>query len=248
MHHSFIDKYSDRDSILHRFDPRLKVLCAITAIICILSTPTALASYLLFYAALILTIWLLSRLPFTHLLTRLGITLPFIALIALGTIFSNGETLPIHRYLIIIAKSALAITILTLLASTTRFPNLLKALEWYRMPKIILSLLAFLYRYIFILIDEFERISIGRKSRQFTKNLKTAWQSRAWTIGTLFLRSFERSERIYAAMLARGFSGEIRTLPMKYRINTIQIANGIVFVIICIAIRSMPYIANFWRN
>lgn len=211
MHHSFIDKYSDLGSPIHRLDVRLKIGLAFVTLILILITPPSFAVLLPIYAVIILILWFISRLPLMHLVKRLGITLPFIVLMALGALFVSGEISPLHRYIFIVAKAILAIAILTLLTSTARFPLLLKGLSWFGMPRIMISIMSFLYRYLFIVIDEAERLSVGRRSRQLSDSRVLAWKSRSWMIGTLFLRSMERSERVYRAMLARGFTGMIRT-------------------------------------
>ena len=212
MHHSFIDKYSDRSSIIHRVDAQLKIIIAFAALIIIIGTPQNYAMALVGYAIVIGICWLISRVPLTHLVKRLGIALPFVTLIAVGTAFGGNLSSPLDRFVVIVAKAALAITVLTILTSTTRFPQMLKGCSRLGMPRVISSIMAFLYRYIFILIDEAERLNMGRRSRRFSRSRRLAWKGRAWMTGALFVRSLERSERVYQAMLARGFSGQIHTL------------------------------------
>jgi cobalt/nickel transport system permease protein len=112
----------------------------------------------------------------------------------------------------ILAKAWLSILSLILLTSTTKFTSLLKGLEQLRMPRVMVMLLSFMYRYIFVLVDEVMRMKQARDSRNFGG--RRLWQIRTIgnMIGTLFIRSYERGERVYAAMLARGFDGQIRTL------------------------------------
>lgn len=131
--------------------------------------------------------------------------------------------------------------ILTLLTSTTPFPQLLHGFGCLGMPRIMRSLLAFLYRYIYIIFDEAERLSMGRRSRQFAPSRVLAWKSRAWMIGTLFLRSLDRSERVYRAMLARGFTGDMKTLAEPRRLAPSHIVSGTALATLLIAIRIVSY-------
>jgi len=240
MHHSFIDKYSDGTSAIHRFDVRLKIVLSIATLICILSTPQAYMVLLAGYAALILLGWWAAHLPWKHLAQRIGIALPFVALIALGTLIAADRDTRVLYFFFIVAKAALAIGVLSLLTSTTRFPQLLDGFAWFGAPRILTAVLAFLYRYLFILLDEGERLSIGRRSRQLARRRALAWKSRAWMVGTLFLRSLERSERVYHAMLARGFSGSIRREAIVAHASPTQIAWGLLLVASVIAIRAVP--------
>jgi cobalt/nickel transport system permease protein len=237
MHHSFIDKYSDIASPVHRIDPRLKIGVAVIALLCILSTPPPAALALAGFAACILATWIAARLPLIHLLKRLGLAVPFVVLIAIGSAFAGGGEAPWHRFLFIVAKAMLAIAVLTMLTSTTRFPSLLTAFEQFRMPRIISSILAFIYRYIFILIDEAERLGIGRRSRQLSRNIRLAWKARAHSIGTLFLRSLERSERVYGAMQARGYDGTMRSMKASASPSWVQFLAAGLFVAVFVSIR-----------
>ena len=107
---------------------------------------------------------------------------------------------------------ALSILYLIWLTSTTKLANLLSGLEQLRMPRMMIMILSFMYRYLFILVDEVMRMKQARDSRSFGGG--RLWQIRTIgsMVGTLFIRSYERGERVYAAMVARGFDGQIRTL------------------------------------
>ena len=210
MHHSFIDKYSGLKSPLHHLDTRIKILATLIITIGVVITPLNYFFPFIIYAVLAVTLWIISRIPFTYLLSRLSVTLPFVAIMTLGIAMGSGigGAKSWLVFLHIIIRAALALTFLTLLTSTTPFPKLLEGLRWFKMPKVIHSLLVFIYRFIYIIIDEFQRLNRGRKSREFGQNLGLAWKARASMIGTFLIRSIERSERVYQAMLARGYSGE----------------------------------------
>jgi len=112
----------------------------------------------------------------------------------------------------ILAKAWLSILSLILLTSATKIASLLEGLEQLRMPRVMVMILSFMYRYIFVLVDEVLRMKQARDSRNFGGS--RLWQMRTIgnMIGTLFIRSYERGERVYAAMLARGYAGHSQTL------------------------------------
>lgn len=242
MHHTFIDNYSSGTSVLHRADPRLKIAVAVVVIVCIVTVPPSDATLLIAYAVALSLLWLYIRLPFMHLAKRLSIALPLVAIIAAGTLFAGTDHAPWQLLCVLLAKAALAIAVTSLIVSTTAFPKLIRGLEWYGMPCIVTAVLAFLYRYFFVLIDEFERLSIGRRSRQFTGKRMLTWKSGAWMIGTLFVRSMERSERIYRAMLSRGFDGRMHALDERSSLSAGQVSIGVIAAAAAIAVRAAPAI------
>jgi cobalt/nickel transport system permease protein len=112
----------------------------------------------------------------------------------------------------VVTKAWLCILSLILLSSTTRLADLLKGLKQLKVPQVIVLILSFMYRYIFVLADEVMRMKQARDSRNFGGRRLHQLKTVGNMIGTLFVRSYERGERVYAAMLARGFDGEVRTL------------------------------------
>jgi cobalt/nickel transport system permease protein len=111
-------------------------------------------------------------------------------------------------------KSWLSVLVSGLLVATTRWPDLLLALRSMRLPTVLINTLALMVRYLGVLVDEALRMQAARDSRSAGPGRSVIWRARVLggMIGSLFIRSLERSERIYAAMLARGFAGELRSL------------------------------------
>jgi len=199
MHHSFIDRYSNLQSPIHRLDPRLKIAIAFLAIVGVIITPPVSLTLFWGYIAAASTLWISSQIPLRHLLSRLAVAIPFVAVMGIGMGYG-------HPFIYIMMRSILAVTFLTLLTSTTPFPLLLEGLRWYRLPKVLHLLLSFIYRFIYIIIDEFQKLNRGRRSREFGRHIKLSWKGRSWMIGTFLIRSIERSERVYQAMLSRGYA------------------------------------------
>jgi len=132
----------------------------------------------------------------------------------------------------VVIKAWLSILSLIVLSSTTKFSELLKGLEQLRMPKVMVMILSFMYRYIFVLVDEVIRMKQARDSRNFGG--KRTWQLKTIgnMVGTLFLRSYERGERVYGAMVARGFEGQTRTLTnLRFQAVDLYYAMGFAVVL-----------------
>lgn len=212
MHHSYIDKYAGLDSLIHRIDPKTKLIVSFVFILFIaLASPTA---YLFFILCGLMLVMLLalSRIPFLFIFKKTLTVIPFVILIAIFIPFMKGQE-GIILFRSIVIKSYLSVLCMTLLISSTRFDSLLKGLEQLKMPRLFIMTMSFMYRYLFLLIDEIHRMERARESRSFCKprpfhTIKTLSN----IIGVLFVRSYERAERVYLAMRSRGFTGDIKTM------------------------------------
>ena len=250
MKHSFIDEYSDLDSLIHNLDPRTKLIVSFAFIVFIVLTPVTNWPAFIFYFCMIAVLLLISRLPPFYVLKRSLVILPFVLMIAVFIpFFKQGEVAGSYNIglwqisvsysgLLVLAnvlsKAWLGILSLILLSSTTKLADLLKGLRQLRVPHVIVLILSFMYRYIFVLMDEMMRMKQARDSRNFGGSRLHQLRTIGNMIGTLFIRSYERGERVYGAMLARGFDGEVRTLQtLKFGRNDIyfSISFGMVLVI-----------------
>ena len=258
MKHSFIDQYSDRDSFIHRLDPRTKFITTLVFILAVaLTLPNRWQAFAL-YLFLIVTLIFVSRVPILYVLKRSLVIMPFVVLIAIFIpFFKEGEVAGSYNIWLwqvsvtysglqvlwnILAKAWLSILSLILLTSTTKLANLLKGLEQLRMPGVMVMILSFMYRYIFVLVDEVMRMKQARDSRNFGG--KRLWQIRTIgnMIGTLFIRSYERGERVYGAMLARGFDGKSRTLDrLNFRQADVFFVIGFSLVLVLASVLNLLY-------
>ncbi|MCR4405856.1 MAG: cobalt ECF transporter T component CbiQ [Anaerolineae bacterium] len=250
MKHSFIDRYSDLDSPIHHLDPRTRILTTLAFVLAVMVTPPT--SWLAFtlYASLMAGLVLLAKLPVRYVLKRSAVVLPFVLMVAVFVPFwGRGQVMGsynvwlwrvsvTHDGLLVLwsvtVKSWLSALALILLSSTTRFSELLKGLEHVGVPRVMVMILAFMYRYIFVLADEVMRMQRARDSRDVAPLRPYGggwlWQIRTVgnMIGTLFIRSYERAERVYGAMVARGFDGQVRTLN-DLHFRRADLGFGIVF-------------------
>jgi cobalt/nickel transport system permease protein len=233
MHFHVVDAYQETGSLLHRIDARVKVIMTFAMILLIALTPMgAFGAYVGFFA-IVMAGALIARVDPLIVLKRSLITLPFagaaISLIftipgpSLGTVPLLGWSISatgLIRFASIMFKSFVSVQVAILMMQTTHFTDMLWALGALRIPRVLVAIISFMYRYLFVLADEALRLTRARDSRSATigggPNASRSIAFRATTtgrmIGNLFLRSYDRSERVYQAMVSRGYRGEIRQL------------------------------------
>lgn len=225
---SFEERYQAGNSLLHRLDPRLKVVVAFLLLVGILIMPErAWPAYPLLWAlisSLVVageqSVWRLARLgglalPFALAAATLPFTMPGQRMSVLGALTISLPGL--IRFVAILLKSWLSVQVVFLLSMTTHFTELLWALGRLRVPQTLVDIIGFMYRYLYLLREEAERLLRARAARSATLPGRKSGGTLLWRaqvagnmIGSLFLRSYERSERIYAAMLSRGYTGQMR--------------------------------------
>ncbi len=228
MRHEFIDKYS-KQSNLSEFDPRAKII-GILFFICAVALLQD-TFLLLFSLAFILCLLAISGVPATHIAKRYAVALPFIIFAAMSLYWTSGQENAINLFLRISA-SVLA---LILIAITTDFFDLLRGLQSLKIPGIMISMLMFTYRYIFVMFDELRRMGIARRARAYRNGGsmldRGAMGVISSTAGMLLVRAYERGLRISDSLRARGYDGEVRTArPLKMRARDGAMASLLVFM------------------
>jgi cobalt/nickel transport system permease protein len=204
MHHAFLDAYADRISPVTALGARIKLLCWAGMSVALVLCP---ARYGIPVAALITAVlWGLARLPLRLAAKRLMQLAPFLLVIALSALFrKDGGVL----FLVLTAKAALAVLLTLILISTTRFVRILEALRQLRVPALLVDLLSFMYRYTFVLEDQVlraRRASEARSARPVPWRMR--WRVFSHILGAVLIRTYERAERVYLAMCARGYHHE----------------------------------------
>ena len=202
MKHNFLDRYSRLDSGIHRQPAGLKLALALAVALTVVSAPRTAWLFFGVISLVLLTLAGISRLPVMFLLRRLLLLEPVVLGIAILSLLQPGGGVVFAG---ILTKGTLCLFTMILLANTTPFAALLAVLRRLRCPSILVTTLALMYRYLFVLMDETERMNRARRSRTFTRQHWWEWKILAGVIGQLFVRSTERAERIYAAMCARGW-------------------------------------------
>jgi cobalt/nickel transport system permease protein len=194
--------FAGLDSPVHRARASWKLGLALAFIIAVMLVPLAWAWVLVVPAGLLLAALLASRLPLRFFFRRLLALEPFVAGVAvLAWLQPNGHALAA----LVFARSSLCIAAAILLGATTPFVQLLEVFKRVGVPAVLVTVLALMSRYIYVLGDEAERLERARRSRTFVTRRRLDWSTLAALVGQLFIRATNRAERIYAAMCARGW-------------------------------------------
>jgi cobalt/nickel transport system permease protein len=215
----YMDILSGKDTPVHRIDPRAKLLTTVIFIITVISFNkyeiSALIPFFIYPAVMIG----LGDLPFYYLFRKLLIVTPFAIMIGIFNPLIDREilmhigSLPVSGGWVSFASILLRFTLtagsVLVLIACTGFNSVCMALEKMGTPRIFAVQLLLLYRYIFVLIDEASRMTNARSLRSFGGKGKEL-RAFGYLIGHLLLRTIDRAQRIYLAMLCRGFDGEIR--------------------------------------
>ena len=144
----------------------------------------------------------LSRIPALFLLRRLLLLEPLVLGVALLSLFQNHGS---RIFVLLAARSTLCLLTMILLSNTTPFSALLAIMRTCRVPTLLITTLALLYRYLFVLAEEAQRMTRARASRTFTTTRHRRWHTTATVASQLFIRATERAQRVYSAMCARGW-------------------------------------------
>jgi len=228
VHHIMLDHFAAGATPVHRLDPVAKTLAALAAILATVLVGRDHFVALVPIAAALAAYHAVGRIPLGYTVKRLLIVSPFAAAVAiLFPLFEPGRavwspavggwTLQVTDAGLVragglVGRFFLCVWAALLLLSTTRFQDMVTALGRLHVPRAFVTQLAFMYRYLWVLSDEMMRLRMARAARDGGFGpWRLRMHSRTGLVGVLFLRTFDRAERIYWAMAARGFDGRIRT-------------------------------------
>lgn len=221
--HHFLTDDRFGTSPLHRLDARAKIVGLVGLTVVSVSTPASAVWAFVLYGCLLFFLVGLSRLPLGFVLKRSLVIVPFVLAVAVFVPFFDsagpggynvGGVRVTDAGLLVLwnvgVKSFLGVISAVLLVSTTSFPELMAGLEGLRVPRVFVLVASFMYRYAFLLTEEFQRMRRAMTAR----NYEGRWFLDAPVLGhvlsSLFLRSYARGERVYVAMVSRGFDGSAR--------------------------------------
>jgi cobalt/nickel transport system permease protein len=261
VQYNFLDRYLQGSSLVHRLDPRLKLLAALAfVVVATLIRPHAWPAYLLL-AALAWTAVLVSGVPLSVALKRSAVALPFAGIVALSLPFTRaGQVIwawhafrwrialtdqGLLLFVAVVFKAWLSVLVSGLLVATTPFDTVLVAMRALHAPAVLAAVISLMYRYLFVLVEEAGRLQTAREARSVGRGGTMAWRVRVLggMIGSLFIRSYERSERIYSAMLSRGYAGQVLSLtPLAWRSRDswIGLSWGVALVVVAAVGRLWP--------
>jgi cobalt ECF transporter T component CbiQ/cobalamin biosynthesis protein CbiM len=226
-----VDRYALK-STLASFDPRVKVVCVMVLVVtlALLSSLLAVSIVLMFVLALVI----ISRVPLKHILTIFLVALPFALFASLMMLLFSGP----EGALLMFLRVSASVLALVVLVTTTPFFMLLAALRSIKVPRVLVNLLLFSYRFIFLLLDEMGRMRTARKARGFAggKSLRdrSAFTTLSNTVGMAFVRANSRGSRIYDALCSRGYSGEVGGFErLSVRGRDAALAAGFACIAVC---------------
>ena len=199
---NFLHDHSRGDSPVHRLPAGLKFATALTFVLTTILLPKSQPVGLGIVAVVLVLIAIVSRIPPFFLLKRLLLLEPFVLGVAVLALFQPDG---LRAFLILLLKTNLCLLTTILLSNTTPFAEMLRVLKRIHVPWLMVSTLTLMHRYLFVLVDESERMRRARASRTFTRGRRFHWHTLATVIGQLFIRATGRAERIYDAMCARGW-------------------------------------------
>jgi cobalt/nickel transport system permease protein len=214
--------YLPGTSPLHRARPQCKLAAAFLFVLAVVATPREAFWAFGVYAAALIVLARVAGLPLPTLARRLVIELPFLLFAVFLPLVGQGERVEVLGVSLaveglwaawnIVAKGTIGVATSVILAATTPVPELLRGLERLRLPAAFTTVAGFMVRYLDVITDEVRRMRIARISRGHDP--RWIWQARAVaaTAGTLFIRSYERGERVYLAMVSRGYAGSMPVL------------------------------------
>jgi cobalt/nickel transport system permease protein len=208
------------DSPVHRLPPQVKILAAFITVLCVVATPRqefwAFGAYLL----LLGVVWVVAGVPVRWFAARALIEVPFVVLAVVLPLVGTGRRVDVLGVPLsvegalagwnILAKGTLGVLISLTLAATTSPRELLLGLQRLRMPSVLVTIATLMLRYAEIIVAEGRRMRIARISRGHDPRFLWQVSATARGIGSLFIRAYERGERVHLAMVSRGWTG---TMP-----------------------------------
>ena len=217
--------YRHGHSALHRVAPQVKIVAAFGFVLAVVVTPReafwAFGLYLTTLAVLIAV----AGLPPGYVARRMVVEIPFLIVAVLLPLFGSGDRIEVLGMSLseqglwdmwnLLAKATLGLLTAIVLGATTQVPDLLKGLDALHVPGVVTAIISFMVRYVDVILGEFSRMQVAMASRGHEVRSVMGWRPYAKTFGAMFVRTYERGERVYLAMASRGYSG---TMPASLRV------------------------------
>jgi cobalt/nickel transport system permease protein len=239
--------YFHGHSRVHALAPECKLAAQLLFVFVVVATPREAIWAFVAYTATLAVVIRLAELPYGFVLKRLAIEIPFVAFALLLPFISQGERIDVLGVSVsseglwgawnILVKGTLGVAASIVVASTTTLAEMLKGFDRLHLPKAFTSIASFMVRYMDVIADDMKRMRVARLSRGYDP--RWIWQAKAVgaSAGALFIRSYERGERVYLAMLSRGFTGDMPSYGMVSATRTMWLAAmtvPVVALLVCV--------------
>lgn len=210
------------DSRIHRLPAQVKIVALFVFVLAVVSTPAGIFWAFALYAALLIGCVVLAKLPLLVVMRRLAVETPFVVFALVLPFVATGPRVEVLGVSLsqsgvlgswnVLAKGTLGVVAAIVLSATTSPRALLAGLERLRLPSTLVAILSFMVRYLSVVSDDLHRMRIARESRGYRGGRAGHLKAIAGGVGALFVRSFERGERVHLAMQSRGYSGRMPLL------------------------------------
>ena len=210
-------------SRIHRAPAHLKILALLAFVVLVVATPRDWYAAFAGHLVVLLAVVVLARVPVLFLVRRLVIEVPFLVFAVLLPFIAEGPRVAVPLPLLdltvsepgllaawgIVVKGTLGVLASLTLAATTEPTDVLEGLQRLRLPDLLVQILGFMIRYLDVVSADLGRMLTAMRSRGADPRSPRHWPALARTLGALFVRSYERGERVHLAMLSRGYDGSL---------------------------------------
>ena len=211
--------YVHEHSVVHRMAPQAKLVAALGMVVCVAITPRQAVWAFAIYAVVLLALMRIGGLTARFVGTRLVVEIPFVLATLLFPFLAGGPTVTVLGIELskaglwdmwnIVAKATLGLMTSIVLAGTTQIPKMLAGFDALHVPRVITAIMGFMIRYLDVVLGEFRRMRVAMQSRAYAPRWIGHIRPYAQSAGTIFVRSYERGERVYLAMASRGYTGHM---------------------------------------
>lgn len=240
--------YVHEHSPIHRLAPEAKIVATLGIVICVAVTPRETIWAFGVYALIAVALVVVSRLSPLFVLARLAAIVPFLLFALFIPFIGTGETTVVWGMELsvdglwaswnILAKATLGAVVTIVLTATTEVPDIMKGLGVLRVPPLFTAITIFMIRYLELITDELNRMRVAMTARGYDPRWLSQVRPIASSAGALFVRTYERGERVHSAMVARGFSGVMPALEQRRASPAEWAAVGLV-VLICVVVAAL---------
>ncbi|MEI5672680.1 MULTISPECIES: cobalt ECF transporter T component CbiQ [unclassified Nocardioides] len=206
-------------SPVHRAPAHLKLLALLAFVLVVVATPREWYAAYAGYLAALLGVIALSRVPFGYLAKRMVVEVPFVVFALLVPFVATGPRTEVLGLTVsepgllaawgLLAKGTLGVLASLTMAATTEPTAVLAGLQRLRMPELLVQIMGFMIRYLDVVTAEMGRMMVSMRSRGCEPRSPRHWPALARSLGALFIRSYERGERVHLAMVSRGYTGKL---------------------------------------
>ncbi|MDN4172556.1 cobalt ECF transporter T component CbiQ [Nocardioides sp. SOB77] len=208
-------------SAVHRAPAHLKILALVGFVLLVVATPREWYVAFPAYLAVVVGVVLTARVPLLWIVRRMVVEVPFLVFAALVPFVAHGPRTEVLGLSVsepglvaawgLAVKATLGVMASLTLAATTEPVDVLRGLRRLHVPSLMVEIMSFMLRYLDVVTADLGRMLTAMRSRGCDPRSPRHWPALARSLGALFIRSYERGERVHLAMLSRGYTGSLPT-------------------------------------